>query len=139
MRDNGLIERDILIEDIPYGVMFRKEPVSVDSLDFEPWRFLYANKVLEDRKQQFDAGAEVDTSRKNTLLLLSDRNKIVKTIGEEQAELVAAIIDGARVSDEGNDLLWAVLVAAVAQDGNLEKFWAEYCRRNTKPSKSIKK
>ena len=139
MKDNGLVERDVLMEDIPMGVMFRKEPVTADCLDFEPWKFLYANKVLELRKQQFDDGAEVDASRKNTLLLLSDQNKLIKTIGEEQAELVSAIVDGVRAADEGNDLLWAVLVAAVAQDGSLEKFWAEYCRRNTKPSKSIKK
>lgn len=139
MTDNSLVERDVLIEDIPMGVMFRKEPVSTDAIDFEPWKFLYANKTLELRKCQFDEGAEVDTSRKNTMLLLSDQNKLVKTIGEEQAELVSAIISGERASDEANDLLWAVLTSVLAQDGSLTAFWAEYCRRNIKPSKSVKK
>jgi phosphoribosyl-ATP pyrophosphohydrolase len=139
MSDNGLVERDVLMEDIPMGVMFRKEPVTADSLDFEPWKFLYANKTLEIRKRQFDEGAEVDTSRKNSLLLLSDQNKLIKTIGEEQAELVSAIVRGERVPDEANDLLWATLVGVLSREPSLQKFWAEYCRRNTKPSKSIKK
>jgi phosphoribosyl-ATP pyrophosphohydrolase len=139
MSDNGLVERDVLMEDIPMGVMFRKEPVTADAMDFEPWKFLYANKTLELRKRQFDEGVEVDTSRKNTLLLLSDQNKLIKTIGEEQAELVSAIVRGERVSDEANDLLWAVLTSVLAQNGSLNVFWAKYCRRNTKPSKSVKK
>jgi ATP phosphoribosyltransferase len=139
IRDNSLRERMVLIEDIPMGVMFRKEPTPVAATKFESWKFLYANKTLELRKQQFDDGAEVDTSRKNTLLLLSDQNKLIKTIGEEQAELVSAIVSGERVSDEANDLLWGVLTAVLAQDGSLQEFWAEYCQRNTKPSKSVKK
>lgn len=138
IQTNNVIERDILLDDIPLAVMFRGQPVPAYVRDFAPWRVQYASKTLSDRKEQLDAGTQVDISRKNTLLLLSDQNKLIKAFGEEQAEFVAAISSGENVIGEANDVLWVLETAVLRSGKSLEELWAEYCLRNTKPSRSIK-
>ena len=67
--------------------------------------------------------------------LLADRNKRLKKLGEEAAELVAACADGdrQRAIDETADLVYHALVALHALDAGLDDVRIELERRREAP------
>lgn len=81
-------------------------------------------RVIEQRAQAGGAGSY-------TVRLLGDRNLRVKKLGEEVAELVAALAAGERerVRDEAADLLYHLLVALRAVGVGLGEVEAELGRR----------
>ena len=67
------------------------------------------------------AGAPATGSESYTAQLLGDRNRRLKKIGEEAAELIAACADGdaSRAADEAADLIYHVAVALQAAGSSL--------------------
>jgi phosphoribosyl-ATP pyrophosphohydrolase/phosphoribosyl-AMP cyclohydrolase len=81
-----------------------------------------AADVLSGLDATIDARAAIPEPGSYTSSLLEDRNKRLKKIGEEAAELVAACADGdaARATEETADLLYHALVALHAAGGSLD-------------------
>lgn len=132
LESNDIVVRDVLIEDMQTGIVFRKEPVAPEENLFDTWKLLVAIKTMLERKKQLDAGAGPDTSRKNTMLLLYDENKLTKAIGEESAELVRALVRGEDVVDEAADMIFTTLLAPLCEGSSGLAVFNELIRRNQK-------
>lgn len=127
---NNLEIKDVFIDPLRIGLVFRqKQPEpSIEMID--PWGLLSAINTIAERKDQLDAGEVPDRSFKNTLWLLNDDNKLSKTIGEESAELVRAIALNDSVYNEAADLIYAAMVAVTRSDSSAIKVFNELIRRN---------
>ncbi|MBI4522163.1 MAG: bifunctional phosphoribosyl-AMP cyclohydrolase/phosphoribosyl-ATP diphosphatase HisIE [Gemmatimonadetes bacterium] len=81
-------------------------------------------RVIEERAAQRPEGSY-------TTRLLENSNLRLKKLGEEMAELIAALAsrDSTRVSQEAADLLYHLLVALRAADSSLAAVEAELARR----------
>ncbi|HEX7018897.1 MAG TPA: bifunctional phosphoribosyl-AMP cyclohydrolase/phosphoribosyl-ATP diphosphatase HisIE [Gemmatimonadaceae bacterium] len=86
------------------------------------------SRVIEARSRQIDAPGEKPSY---TRRLLNDRNLRMKKIGEEGAELVAALADAdrERAKAEAADLIYHALVALRALDLGLDDVRAELASR----------
>lgn len=136
LRANGGIVRDVLIEDLESGIVFRREPIQVGATDFEPWRLLRVMATIARRKQELDAGADPGT-KKSTLLLLADQNRLVKTIGEESAELIQALVTEDGTVGEAADLFWATMVALTREGQSPLLMFEELGRRNQQSKQKL--
>jgi len=134
-RDNDIVEKAVLLSDLRAGIVFRKGPVRTEEDLFEPWQMLMALQKMQERKRQLEAGAQPDASRKNTMLLLSDENKLAKAIGEESAELVRALIRDEGVVDEAADMVFTALLAPIRDKSSGLAVLNELIRRNQKRNK----
>jgi phosphoribosyl-AMP cyclohydrolase / phosphoribosyl-ATP pyrophosphohydrolase len=82
------------------------------------------------------ARAETPTAGSYTSELLENRNRRLKKIGEEAAELVAACADGnaSHATDEAADLLYHALVALRALGAGWDDVRAALARRRMNKS-----
>lgn len=80
--------------------------------------------VIEERKQEPRKGSYTNA-------LLADKNKLLKKIGEESAELVAAAASGSKrdVVCEASDLLYHMLALLASRGATLDDVYAELKRR----------
>lgn len=136
LQANGGIVRDVLIDDLESGIVFRREPIQVGATDFEPWRLLRVMATIARRKQELDAGADPGT-KKSTLLLLADQNRLVKTIGEESAELIQALVTEDGTVGEAADLFWATMVALTREGQSPLLMFEELGRRNQQSKQKL--
>ena len=81
-----------------------------------------AGDTLDELDATIEARAAVPMDSSYTSSLLASRNKRLKKIGEEAAELIAACADGdpARANEEAADLFYHTLVALHAVGGSLD-------------------
>jgi len=111
----------VLARVIPAGPACHTGTVSCfdDTTAPNAWSALTA--TISARNAAVKGGSE-DESRSYTRKLLVDRNLRLKKIGEESAELVAALADGdaARSTEEAADLIYHVGVALEAVGSSLD-------------------
>lgn len=127
---NEIVERDVLIDDLQVGMVYQQEPTTIEENVCEFWQFLVAMDTLLQRKRQLDEGAVPDTSRKNSMLLLSDENRLAKAIGEEAAELVRAMVRSEGTVNEAADNIFTTLLAPIRDGYSGLSVINELIRRN---------
>lgn len=89
--------------------------------------------VLDELWEVIQRRASDPPEESYTARLLSDRNLVVKKLGEETAEVILAFADGGPegVTREGADLIYHLLVALAASGSSLAAVREELARRRT--------
>lgn len=132
LEDNGLVVYERL-STVQTGLVFRTCDYAINDFTFKPWRLFAEIQTIKRRKDELDNGAEFDPSRKSTLLLLSNRNKRDKALGEEAVELAIADVLKEGIEDESADVDWLLKVISIANGISPLRYINTALGRNKKP------
>lgn len=130
IEENEAEVRFDLLEPLQTGIVFRREPVNLAENTFPVNGLLGAIKAIANRKAQLDAGTDFDQSKKSTLSLMADQNKLFKALGEEQMEFGRALMLGEGEIGEAADIFYTVFTALAANGQSPLEVFNELARRN---------
>jgi ATP phosphoribosyltransferase len=126
-----------VIEKLGYvsmGLVFRKEEYDPNDYVFEEWQLRQVLETIMCRKVDIVRGRMPNQRTKNTGLLLSNENQLVKAIGEESAEFIRAVLREEGMVNETADNLYTTFVANTRVGTKPVAAFNELFRRNQKPT-----
>jgi|GEM_PF-1368683 len=129
-RAEGLITVRDNLQPVEIGAVWRERPAVMASEAFDASGLLTAVQVIEQRVTETAEGRQGSY----TQVLATDSNKLVKKLGEESAEAIAALLGGdtAEMEAETADVLYALAIANAKCGGSLLGALAVLASRNTR-------
>lgn len=125
---------EVVLGKVTMGLVFRKEDYDPNDYVFDEWKLRQILETLMCRQIDLVRGRQPDQRSKNTSLLLSDENRLIKALGEENAELIRAVLRGEGVVTETADTLYSAFVANTRVGATPIAAFNELFRRNLKPT-----